>query len=358
MPWGALAAGVASVAGSVISASGAKSAAGTAAAGQEAAAQVQQNMFDTTQKNLAPWMAAGGNALTRLQDLLGLTTSGVAGTAPTAPANTNTAPGTAGATAPAGGTPGAPGQFALPQPGQIQQFANGFSIVGNPDGSYAISGPGLGQPVMYPAGSDVNTIMTTLGNLGGGSPTAQGGTGPTPVYPTAPPLTPPQTTPGQPAGSGAPYGGFQQSPGYQYMLNQTLGGINNRATVNGGLNSGNTLKALQQNAYGLANQDWYSYLGQISNLSNTGQNAAANLGSIGATTATSIGNSLVGAANANAAGTIGATSAIGQGITNGVQNYFQQSYLNGNSPLNQNYVGAANPFGNISSDASNPATYG
>src|SRR5882724_10892378 len=51
---------------------------------------------------------------------------------------------------------------------------------------------------------------------------------------------------------------FQQSPGYQYQLQQIIDATQNAGSVKGGAVSGNALKALQANAGGLANQDWWN----------------------------------------------------------------------------------------------------
>lgn len=50
---------------------------------------------------------------------------------------------------------------------------------------------------------------------------------------------------------------FQQGPGYQYELQQQQQAIQNSAAASGGAIGGNTLMALQQNAQGLASQDWF-----------------------------------------------------------------------------------------------------
>lgn len=351
MPWGALLAGTASIVGGAISAGGAESAASTSAAAANAAAQVQQNMFNTTQQNLQPWISGGGNALAQLQRALGIAPAASATPGTAAPGTTQT-PGTAapGAT---GGIPTPNGPFNLPQPGQQQQFANGFSIIGNQDGSYAISGPGLGAPVTYPAGSDPNTIFTSLQNLGVGMPTGSGGTTtPQPVSPAGTQQQPAAAPAPAAPGSASPYAGFQSSPGYQFQLSQGLQAIQNQNAAQGGQNSGNTLKALQTYGTGLANQDWYNYLNQLTGLSNTGENAAANLGNTGVSAGANIGNSIMAAGNASAAGTLGATSAVTQGLTGAVQNYFQQSYLNNNNGLNTNYLGGpSSALNNVGSTA-------
>ena len=67
MPWGYVAA--ATIGSSIIGANAAQSAANTQAQGQEAAAQVQQNMFNTLNAQQAPYRATGYNALNTIGSL-------------------------------------------------------------------------------------------------------------------------------------------------------------------------------------------------------------------------------------------------------------------------------------------------
>lgn len=119
---------------------------------------------------------------------------------------------------------------------------------------------------------------------------------------------------------------YQQSPGYQWQLGQGIQAINNSASANGGVNSGNTLKALMGYGQGLANQDYYqaqnayqNWQNQVYNmysgLSNTGANAAGQTAGLGAATANQIGNNLTGAANARAAGMVGSANATSNALS-------------------------------------------
>lgn len=195
---------------------------------------------------------------------------------------------------------------------------------------------------------------------------------------------------------------YQQSPGYQFQLKQGTDAVLNNASALGGVNSGNTLKALTQYGQGLANQDFQQGQTQYNNLYNTGvnatntnnanalntfnagntsyldaynayvqqqqqqfsqlqtvagsgQNAAAGLGALGANVGSTIGantinsgiaqgtgitnaasagaQGIIGAANANSAGTVAGANALSTGInsaTGGLsQNYLLYSILNG-----------------------------
>lgn len=242
-----------SVASAAIGGSAAQSAASTEAAAAQESAQVQQNMFNTTQANLAPYMTAGSNSLSALMQLLGFTPGTTTTTPPTT--QTVTMPGSGG-----WGAANLPTTQTITSPGATTTSPTTFNLAN----SSLLNAPTLAQ--------------------------------------------------------------FQQSPGYQFQLQQGLNALKNNAAATGGINSGNTLQALTQYATGLANQDWntfYSqYTGQqaqvfnmLNALTQQGQNAAANLGGIGTTAASNIGNALTSAANASAAGTIGTASAVSGGIS-------------------------------------------
>jgi len=105
---------------------------------------------------------------------------------------------------------------------------------------------------------------------------------------------------------------LQNTPGYQFTLNQGLQGVNNQMSSQGLLGSGAQQKAIANYTTGLAqntyNQQYQNALsqymtnaGQLGNLLNLGQNAAAGIGQ-GAY------NSNVNAGNALAAGTTAAGS--------------------------------------------------
>lgn len=120
---------------------------------------------------------------------------------------------------------------------------------------------------------------------------------------------------------------FQQSPGYQYQLGQTNNAILNNASALGGPLGGNTLMALQTNAAGLSNQDWYNamnaYYGQqnsvfnkLSGVATTGLNATNAIAGVGTNISGQVGANTTGAGNAAAAGTVGQANALTSGLGN------------------------------------------
>ena len=167
---------------------------------------------------------------------------------------------------------------------------------------------------------------------------------------------------------------FQQSPGYQWQLGQGIDTIQNSAAGKTGAVSGNALKQLEGYGQGLANQDYYNWLGQanqygiqnfnaltnatlgnynaatnaatanynaqgnnfwnlynaltqgkqqginnLSNLAGSGQNAAINAGAQGTALAGNVGQQLVGQGQALAAGQLGSAGALTGGINQAIQ---------------------------------------
>ena len=144
------------------------------------------------------------------------------------------------------------------------------------------------------------------------------------------------SAPGQQQFSAAQY---QQSPGYQWQLQQGLGAIENSASNAGGIVSGNTLKALQTYGQGLANQDYQqayqnytanqqNMYNELSGIKTAGQNAAANLGTTSANVGSSVAANQTAAGSALASGTLGVTNAL-SGATNNISNLALANSLSG-----------------------------
>ena len=147
---------------------------------------------------------------------------------------------------------------------------------------------------------------------------------------------------------------YQQSPGYQWQLGQGTQAITDAASATGGVNSGNTLKALTGYGQGLANQDFYqaqsayqNWQNQVYNMysgiSNTGANAAGQTAGIGAQVGQSIGNNITGAGNALAAGQVGSANAVGNSLSSlgNLGLYAQMNGAFGSSG------GTNNPYANL-----------
>jgi len=124
----------------------------------------------------------------------------------------------------------------------------------------------------------------------------------------------------------------QQSPGYQFTLQQGLKAAQNSASARGLGASGAALRGASDYATGLADSTYNDVFSRALNTFNTnygsaanrvnrlwslvgsGQNAAATAGSLGASTMNSIGDTLMGGANAAAAGRVGSSNAVAGGL--------------------------------------------
>lgn len=132
---------------------------------------------------------------------------------------------------------------------------------------------------------------------------------------------------------------WQQDPGYQFRLSEGLKSLDRQAAANGGLISGNALKAAQgygqnmasqeyQNAFNRYQAEWQAKLNPLQSMAGLGQTTAAQLGNQGMTAANNIGNSLQSAAASRASGYVGATNALTNSLGQ-YMNYNQnQQYLN------------------------------
>lgn len=65
-------------------------------------------------------------------------------------------------------------------------------------------------------------------------------------------------------------GGYKQSPGYQWQLNQGMNAANNAAAAGGMAGSPQHQQQAAGMAEGLANQDFYNYMSQVMGLYGTG----------------------------------------------------------------------------------------
>ncbi|MFM0501875.1 hypothetical protein [Paraburkholderia caffeinilytica] len=152
----------------------------------------------------------------------------------------------------------------------------------------------------------------------------------------------------------------QQTPGYQFTLQQGEQAVNNSAAARGGLLSGATLKDLMAYGQGLASttyqQDYTNALNtyrtnynaasnnvnRLSGLTTLGQNAATNVGNQGLQTAANAGQLTTSAANASAAGTVASSNAASGALSslgNTGSTYALLSEL-----TNQGTTSYSNPF--------------
>jgi hypothetical protein len=126
---------------------------------------------------------------------------------------------------------------------------------------------------------------------------------------------------------------LEQTPGYQFTLNQGLNTLNNQMAAKGLNLSGAQARGIADYTTGLASQTYQQQYqnalqnfltnynvnadqyGRLSGLIGLGENAAAGVGNAGLQTASNAGNMLMQGANARAAGTIGEANAINKGLS-------------------------------------------
>lgn len=149
---------------------------------------------------------------------------------------------------------------------------------------------------------------------------------------------------------------LEQTPGYQFTLQQGNKALDNAMAAKGLSLSGAQLKGLDAYNTGLASntfqqqyqnalQNFNTNYGQaadqynrMSGLVGLGQNAAAGVGNAGLQTASNIGNNITSGANAQAAGQVGSANALSGGLSGLGANSLLYSLLKGNSPAAGVYV--------------------
>lgn len=140
---------------------------------------------------------------------------------------------------------------------------------------------------------------------------------------------------------------FYTDPGYKYRLNEGLNAILSKRSALGGINSGATMKALNDyaqagaaqefgNAYNRYNQNQTNLYSRIQQTAGSGQNAATGLGSFGQNSANAIGNAQMGIGDAQAAGIVGGANAITRGIGQAGSQYLLGSALQNGQPTGGN----------------------
>lgn len=141
---------------------------------------------------------------------------------------------------------------------------------------------------------------------------------------------------GDQAASNAAFQQFQDSSGYQNILNTGLGAVNSNAYARGMGDSGATLKALQDRGGQIANSSLNQYLGQLQNVSASGGQARGLVAGIG-TNATNSNN----AALQQQATTTGNAALASAGQTNGLI----QGLLNAGAYAYGSSYQQKNPYG-------------
>lgn len=125
--------------------------------------------------------------------------------------------------------------------------------------------------------------------------------------------------------------GYQQSPGFQWQLQQGLAGANNAASAGGMLGTPQHQQQAATMATGLANQDYYNYLGKALGMYGQGLQGAQGLAGMGANASMGLGSDL-----ANILGAQGQMAYAGQAGQNQAQSQEYSNLFGG--------IGAMLPF--------------
>ena len=273
MPGPAVALAGGSLVSGIAGASAAKKAAKAQQAAADQATQLQREQFDQTTKNYAPYLQAGNNGLAAYLYEMGL------GPKPTF-----------------GGT--------------------------------------------APTIETINGAVTTTSGIGGGRFGPSRGTAPTTT--TAPDtyrvggqtfstLGEAETWANSNKSGATEYGGYTQSPMAKYLMEEGVDSIQGSAAASGGLFSGASMEALENNRRTVIGADTSDYFSKLFGLTGMGMSAAGNQAQAGGAYANNVGNLQMQAAQAKGQGYVGAANALSGTIGDmaGIYGYFNQQ----NNPM-------------------------
>lgn len=273
----------------------------------------QKQVWQTQQSNQAPWLQAGGNAVSTLDQLMGLNPvspgTGGSATVPNMPQNPRGANQLA-ANTPGGVPGGTPSGTPTPPPLQnipgASPYARGIGLLGG-------SNPELSAPISLNGAQPHGTAMLP-GSASSALPNAKPGTAPGMSNGQLVPFAPWNQKFTAPTAADA-----RATPGYQFLQDQGTQAVQNSAAARGDLLSGNTLTDLTKFGQGLADttydqtynralqqyqQNYNIYennqnnqWNRLASLSGMGQTAVGQLNSAGSGAASNVGNILMGTSN-------------------------------------------------------------
>ena len=279
MPGPAIAIAGAGLASSAIGANAAKKAGEAQARSADAATNLQRDIYNETTERFKPYVEAGGNALQAVLYEMGLADRPVfGGTTPEIETFQETIP----------ATPGSPG-------GPM-----GGPLGARPSGKYeGGSNSNRGTPARtvdkFRVGDRTFETRSAAEEYAAANKTA-----------------------------GREYGGYTESPMFKYMMERGTDSIQGSAAARGGLFSGATLQALEDNRRELVSADTGQYFARLAGLTDMGLGAAGNQASAGQNFANNAGNSMMAAGQARANGMLGAAQSWQTGISDvaGAAGYF------------------------------------
>lgn len=265
----------ASVAGSAIQAGAASKAARAQKDAANRQIDVQKEMYDQTVNRLAPWVSSGMTANQAAGSMLGLNGAPmIGGTAPTI--STVTTPGSPGRSGNSGG-------FGIGTSAQDRQGRFTHTAATPATTSYTVNGQNFDTMEAAQAYANANKTGGTAWS-------------------------------------------FQNSPAYQFNMQQGLDAVQASQAAKGGLYSGAAMEALQKTGSGIASNEFWNQYNALAGQSSAGQNAAGLQANAGQNYATGASNALANYGNAAASGAVGVGNAFANGINNGLGIW---GYMNG-----------------------------
>jgi hypothetical protein len=109
---------------------------------------------------------------------------------------------------------------------------------------------------------------------------------------------------------------FREDPGYKYSVSEAVKGVDRSAAARGLLTSGATIKAIQDRAGNLADQQYGNWFNRFGVIAGTGQTATGSTAQAGSDAARLSGNAMMQAGNARASGYEGVAKSLNQGMDN------------------------------------------
>lgn len=109
---------------------------------------------------------------------------------------------------------------------------------------------------------------------------------------------------------------YEQSPGYQFRMDEGLKAVNRSASAKGLMASGANQKALTRYGQGVASDDYNTWYNRKAGQAGIGQTATNTGIAAGGAASSNIGNALIGQGNARASGYADAANAYSGGVNN------------------------------------------
>jgi hypothetical protein len=139
------------------------------------------------------------------------------------------------------------------------------------------------------------------------------------------------------------FSSFATSPDYQFNLDQGQRAIDRSAAARGGLLSGAAVKAGEQYASGLADQQFGNYYNRLAGVAGAGQAATNATQAAGTNMANQNSGALLGAGNARASAYMDVGQTIGNTANGLASNYLLSRYLNRQPAAAPANAGGFNP---------------